>query len=139
MHIEFTVPGLPIAQPRQRYAIKAGKAMNYTEVKHNVNAYKAAVKLRAAESYDGGALIDGPVSLLVEFFFPRTQAETWKTKPMPRKPHCKKPDADNLLKAVKDSLTGCLWRDDALVWSTQVRKWIIAGDEMPHTYIKVEW
>jgi Holliday junction resolvase RusA-like endonuclease len=44
-------------------------------------------------------------------------------------PHTKKPDADNLLKAVMDALTDAgIWQDDALVFRTEAAKWY-ASDE----------
>jgi Holliday junction resolvase RusA-like endonuclease len=43
-------------------------------------------------------------------------------------PHTKKPDVDNLLKAVMDSMTAAgVWKDDALVYTTEAGKWYAAG------------
>jgi Holliday junction resolvase RusA-like endonuclease len=43
-------------------------------------------------------------------------------------PHGKKPDVDNLLKAVMDSMTTAgVWKDDALVYVTEAGKWYAAG------------
>jgi Holliday junction resolvase RusA-like endonuclease len=43
-------------------------------------------------------------------------------------PHTKKPDVDNLLKAVMDSMTVAgVWKHDALVYATEAGKWYAAG------------
>lgn len=68
---------------------------------------------------------------------PRPKNMIWKKRPMPRVPHVKKPDSDNLIKAVKDALTGILWRDDCQVWKEQVTKIYHAGDESPCVKIQV--
>jgi len=53
----------------------------------------------------------------------------------PRIRHAKKPDRDNLDKALMDSLTGLLWIDDAQVCDGRITKWIAAGDEQPHVVV----
>lgn len=56
---------------------------------------------------------------------------------MPRLPHAKKPDRDNLDKAYLDALRGLLWIDDAQICDGRIEKWIAAGDEQPHVLITV--
>jgi Holliday junction resolvase RusA-like endonuclease len=67
-------------------------------------------------------MITDPVHLLVTFYLP------WagRRKSDPEKaPHGKKPDTDNLLKAVMDAMTEArVWKDDALVFATEVSKWL---------------
>jgi len=130
------VPGTPIAQPRQRHAVRAGHAVNYTPSKHPVNDFKAAVKM-AWRAGCTAAPHDGPVTLMLTFVLPRPGNMMWKTRPMPRVPHTKKPDADNLAKSVKDALSGLAWRDDSQVCELTVRKFVASGDEQPHTTIGV--
>ena len=38
------------------------------------------------------------------------------------KPHSSRPDLDNLLKFVNDSLNKVLWKDDALIYEVYARK-----------------
>ena len=135
--IEFTVPTIPIAQPRQRVAVVAGRPRTYTPTKAPVNAFKAAVQLAAQGAYDGPPL-DGPLSLEVAFVLPRPQSRIWKSKPMPREPHVKRPDGDNLLKSLKDALSGLLWRDDCQVWHVDQTKFVAAGNEQPHVWMRLE-
>jgi Holliday junction resolvase RusA-like endonuclease len=71
------------------------------------------------------------------FVFPRTKSQIWKSRPMPRIWHAKKPDRDNCDKAVLDALSGLLWLDDSQVCSGTIEKWIAAGDEQPHVVVTV--
>lgn len=139
--IEFTVPAIPCAQPRQRHAVRqfAGKAVavNYTPHTSPVVAFKASVRQSFAESYSGPPL-DGPVRMRVLAVFPRTRAQIWKRRPMPRMRHTKKPDRDNLDKAVLDALEGLAFVNDCQVCAGAVEKWIAAGDEQPHVEVCIE-
>lgn len=139
--ISFSVPGLPVAQPRQRHRIVAAHGrqftQNYTPAKAPVNAFKAAVRDAAARVY-GGPPLQGAIRLHLTFLFPRPKALIWKSRPMSRVPKVSKPDWDNLGKSVCDALTGLLWGDDAQVFCPWVEKWIAAGDEQPRTLVCVE-
>lgn len=135
--IEFKIPAIPVAQPRHRVGVIAGKARAFGAPKsHPIHAFKASARMAAAEVYDGPPL-EGALRVDAVFVFPRTQAQTWKRRPMPRLPHTKKPDRDNLDKALLDALSGLLWRDDAQVCDGAVTKVIAAGDEQPHVSVRV--
>lgn len=139
--IIFSVPSVPVAQPRQRHrAINIGSrtlTTNYTPTKDPVNAYKAAVQLAARQAYRGPPL-EGPLSCSMKFIMPRPKGMLWKKKPMPRAPHAGKPDRDNLMKSTQDALNALVWRDDSQIFSGPVEKWIAAGDEQPHVEIEIE-
>jgi len=141
MTITFTVPTVPIAQPRQRHRIISGGgrtfAHNYTPTRDPVNAYKAAVQMAAQEAYRGSPLA-GPLSVSMVFVMPRPKSLIWKAKPMPRVPHVGKPDRDNLMKSTQDALNELLWKDDSQICGGLVEKWIAAGDEQPHVEITVQ-
>lgn len=83
--------------------------------------WQAAVR-NAAQQQCGGVFFEGPVRLAVVFFLPRPQSLPKKVKH-----HTKKPDVDKLLRAVKDSLTKTLWRDDAQVVELVARKGYAIG------------
>lgn len=140
--INFSVPAIPIAQPRQRQRIINGKggksfASNYTPGKHPVNDFKAGVRMAACQAYQGAPLT-GPLGVVVLLVFPRAKQQIWKTKPMPRLPHTKKPDFDNCAKAVLDALNGLLFMDDSQVCCAHIEKCIAAGDEQPHVQVTIE-
>ena len=132
--ISFTVPAVPVAQPRQRHT---RNGLNYTPAQHPVNVFKASCRL-AAHSVHTAPPFRQAICLTLLFVLPRPAAMIWKTKPMPRVSHSKKPDLDNLTKAVMDALSQLVWADDSQVTRLSATKVIAAGDESPHVRIKVE-
>jgi len=145
MEVRFTVPGTPVAQPRQRHSVAMirGRAVaqNYTPSKHPVQSFKAAVQLAASMAHDGAPIM-GPISMAVTFVFPRPKGMVFRKKPMPRTAKTSKPDVDNLMKSVCDALNGLLWLDDAQVFDARIIKLVASGDEQPRTEVVVwqkEW
>lgn len=134
--ITFRVASIPVAQPRTRATSIHGHARAYQPKGGPIAAFKASVRYAACEQFSGAPL-DGPLRVDAVFVFPRTKGQIWKTKPMPRIRHSKKPDRDNLDKAVLDSLSGLLWKDDAQVCDGRIEKWIAAGDEQPHVVVTI--
>lgn len=132
--ITFKVWGEPIAQPRQRFRATKFGARAYRDKKHPVHKFKAAVE-RAAERSWTGRPMEGPIVLICLFVMPRPGRLTWKRRPMPRVEHTSKPDGDNLIKAVKDAITGIIWKDDDQVWMGVPVKVIASGNEKPHTQV----
>src|SRR5262249_53180511 len=111
--VHFRVAALPIAQPRPRAVAIRGHARVFgAPMKHPIHSFKATVRL-AVEHVFHGPPLRGPLYLAVVFILPRPGRLRWKTRPMPRCWHSVKPDADNLVKAVTDALTGLLWIDDS--------------------------
>lgn len=141
MILQFVIPGVPVAQPRQRHRVATvnGRpmAMNYTPSRDPVNAFKAAARFAAAEAYQGEP-IDVPVSVLVRFVFPRP-ASVRKKDGTERMPMTVKPDVDNLAKALFDALNGQLWVDDKVVYQASLNKFKAAVGEQPHTEVVVKW
>jgi Holliday junction resolvase RusA-like endonuclease len=127
--ITVFVPCIPVAQPRQRTRVIPGQsfAHNYTPKSHAVQDFKHHVRMVVRMAWRGGPW-DGPISLVAVFVFPRPKrlktsgSRVW---------HDKKPDADNVLKALKDSLKEVSWRDDSQVAEVCVRKKYAASTEEP--------
>lgn len=149
MTITFTVPAVPVAQPRPRATQgHNGHARMHevTSIKnpitgerkpHPIAAFKATVR-QAFEKAHSGAPLQGPLRVNVIAIFPRPKSMLWKTRPMPREPHTIKPDRDNLDKAVLDALKSLAWVDDCQVCAGEIQKWIAAGNEQPHVEILIE-
>ncbi len=130
--IAFTVHAAPVAQPRTSTA-KSGH--RYTP-DNGIHLYKAAITRAYREQRDT-APHDGPVAMTVTFIMPRPRSIRWKKRPMPRCWHTKRPDADNMLKAVKDALNGIAYTDDSRVCKVEVTKRYASGDEGPRTEITI--
>lgn len=133
--IEFTVAGVPIAQPRAK-ATRRGKGVHVYTPDNGIVGFKFDLKQTAKQLMDG-PLLRGPLRVDCEFVFPRPSNMIWKTKPMPRVRKVTKPDRDNLDKAILDALTGVVWADDNQVCAGSIDKWIAAGDEAPHTLVTI--
>lgn len=133
--LKIVVPSVPVAQPRVKATRRGNHAGVYTP-SGPIDAFKACLRIVASESFSG-PLLTGPLRVDCEFVFPRTKSQQWKTRPMPRIRHTKKPDRDNLDKAVLDSLNGLVWVDDAQVCDGAITKWIAAGDEHAKVTITV--
>jgi Holliday junction resolvase RusA-like endonuclease len=135
-----------VAQPRVRATIRAGHAGVYTpgtirsadgsRKPHPIHQFKATVKLAAARQFAGPPL-RGALTIDVLLLFPRPANLIWKTRPMPRIPHTKKPDRDNCDKAILDALKGIVFADDCQVFNGSITKLIAAGDERPRVEITI--
>ena len=107
--ISFTVYGNPVAQGRPR-AFKMGNKIGMYDPK-NSREWKHIVKAQAAlHRREETGLINGPIHLALEFYLLRP-----KSLPKKVKEHIKRPDLDNLAKAVKDALKGIFYRDDSQI------------------------
>jgi Holliday junction resolvase RusA-like endonuclease len=138
--IKFTVPAIPVAQPRQRHrVVHAGGrsfASNYLPKNDPVNAFKAACQVAAAKAYQGPPL-DCPLVMDVVFVMPRPKSVP-KRMGTGRLPHTSKPDRDNLIKSLQDSLNGLIYRDDSLIYCGNVTKVRAAADEQPHVEVTIQ-
>lgn len=147
--IEFVVPAVPVAQPRQRHRViqSGGRAFaaNYTPTKDPVNSYKASVRMAAAAAYDGPPL-GGPLVVDMIFVLPRKkpswlkkESKWWSDwKSGHRVPHAvARNDRDNLAKSTQDCLNDLVWCDDGQIYSGVIEKWLAAEHEQPHVEIRV--
>ena len=130
--ITIRVDGVPIAEPRKRCR-SFGKGVHlYTPKNHPVTAWKQRIKMAVTQQFlclDHPDPFSGPLQCRLHFRMPRPKHLTWKTKVMEPLPHFKKPDIDNLAKAVFDSLNGSLWHDDSQVVDLRAGK--VVTDSRP--------
>jgi Holliday junction resolvase RusA-like endonuclease len=138
--ISFTVPGIPIAQPRPRACafVRGGKVRTriYRDDDSPIHAWRQAVTLAARMKYQGPPL-EGPVGVKMDFFLARPKSMQWKKRPMLRCWHDSRPDLDNFVKGVLDALNGILWEDDGQVVQMKAQKQIAAGGEQPCVEVMV--
>ena len=111
--IEFVIPGVPVAQGRPKFTTVAGRGRAYDPEKSR--NWKAYVRLLAARVAPREPWI-GPVSLEIAIWMP--VPKSWSAKRRAQAVDCyhaRTPDADNILKGIKDALTGLIWVDDGQV------------------------
>lgn len=121
--LHFTIPGEPVAKGRARSFVRNGHVAHYTPEK--TARYENLVRLAAQQAMAGGAPIEGPVHLVVSACLgipvswslkKQRAAAVGEIRPT------KKPDLDNIVKAIKDGMNGVTWRDDAQVVEVEASK-----------------
>lgn len=124
--IQFTVLGCPVGKGRPKFSTFNGQATAYTPAK-TVN-YENLVKLSVQQQQKGLKPFDKDVPLQAHIiaYFPIPKSTSKKKREAMLNGeiyHTKKPDADNLAKAVLDALNGIAFYDDAQVCELIVQKW----------------
>ena len=135
--IRFTVQGTPKPQPRPRAFVNkaTGRARVYEE--GTAEHWKSQVA-EAARPHLPQEPIVGAIEMDVVFELPRPQRLMRKRDTFLRIPHIKKPDTDNLIKAVKDALTDIgMWRDDSQVYDERARKFYHSKYRTPGATITI--
>ena len=113
MKITAWVEGTPKAQPRARAFARGGKARLYTP--GTAEHWKGQIAL-AFKELRPETPIASPVRIFVGAVMPRPGRLCRKKDPVHALPHDKKPDPDNIAKAILDALTTIgVWEDDKLV------------------------
>ena len=123
--LKFEVPGSPIGQGRPKFSTINGHAVAYDPEKSR--NYKAYVKLLATQAMkeQGFTMIDGPccLDILACFEVPKSKSKKFKERALLglERP-TKKPDIDNIVKALQDALNGLAYKDDSSIVFLSVAK-----------------
>jgi Holliday junction resolvase RusA-like endonuclease len=138
--LTIRIPGEPFAQPRARAAVnqKTGRAFVYDP--KVAKTWKATAQSHMLSVRFPGPLesiLAGPVELHITAVFTCPKSAHRKREPVRRSWHTKRPDADNVTKAVKDAAKGVLWFDDAQVSRTTCEKIVAAQGEAPYVEVQV--
>lgn len=130
--LSFTVPGLPQGKGRARF----GNGRAYTPAK--TVAYEGLIALAGQHAMEGRALVENPIYLMVDAFFPIPKSWSAARKRKAASSlvwHTAKPDGDNILKAAGDALNGIVWRDDSQIAFAKITKQYA---EVPRLVVTVE-
>lgn len=124
--LKFEVPGSPIGQGRPKFSTINGHAKAYDPEKSR--NYKAYVKLLATQAMreQGFTMIDGPCCLDILAFFevPKSKSKKFRQAALEGKERpTKKPDIDNIVKALQDALNGLAYKDDSSIVYLSVAKY----------------
>lgn len=121
--IQFTVPGIPVAKARARVTMVGGFARAYTPAK--TRKYEEHVSEVARRAMGELSPSTRPIEIMLELRMPIPASWTKAKRAAAAAGSVratKKPDADNVLKGVKDALNGICWVDDSQVVVLTVRK-----------------
>ncbi|WP_236209028.1 RusA family crossover junction endodeoxyribonuclease [Pseudomonas tohonis] len=121
--VEFFVPGEPVGKGRPRVGKVGQHARLFTPAK--TANYEGLIAHAASLAMAGRSLVNGPVLVELRMGLAIPQSASKKRKSamaagqiMPTK----KPDMDNVIKAIFDGLNGVVWVDDVQVVDSIVRK-----------------
>jgi Holliday junction resolvase RusA-like endonuclease len=121
--IEFTVLGQPVPKGRPKFARRGKNVVAYTPAK--TVAYEALVQHAASAAMVGREPTRKPIRLIVGLFLNVPASWSKKRRALAISGHIratKKPDADNVLKGLKDGCNGIVWNDDAQVVVIELSK-----------------
>lgn len=135
MNLAFTIPGNPVAKGRPKLTTIGGMARAYTPAK--TRNYEALVRLAAKEAMAGRSLLDGPLHLWVSVYLgipdswsKRKKAAALEQLVLPTK----KPDVDNVIKAVSDGMNAVAFTDDSRIVNLTATK---RYSDMPRVEVRV--
>lgn len=114
--ISFTLPGHPQGKGRARAFRRGDFVGHYTPQK--TRSYEGMLRDAAAKAMDGRLPFDGPVELTLTATFdvPASWSKKKRADALANliRPG-KKPDLDNIEKAISDACNGVIFKDDALI------------------------
>lgn len=119
MEIEFEVRGDPKAQKRHRHARRGEYVKVYDPSSDDKQDF-----ILLCRQYAPAVPLEGPLQIKLWFCFGRPKNHFGKKGLKTSAPlyHTTKPDVDNLIKLVLDSMKGVFWRDDTQVCSCSALK-----------------
>ena len=132
--ITFRVPGPPQGKARARTVrTRAGNSMSYTppRTKYYEHQILSAYLFEAGNPKEPVIKKGVPVRILITAFYKppaRTTKKDYIKIQNGEKFPTRKPDADNIVKAVLDALNGAAYHDDSQVIEITVKK-LFSGDE----------
>ena len=119
--IKIVIPGIPVAKGRPKFSVRGGFARAYTPAK--TKAHEETIAWHGRVAMGSRTPLEGPLCVDLLFTMPIPAS-------IPKKrataligcPHTKKPDLDNLAKAILDGLNGIIWLDDSQIVEIRARK-----------------
>lgn len=109
----LTIHGNPVAQGRPRFFRRGNYVGAYDPGKSKT--WKDSIRLQAIQQ--GAKIIENAASMDMVFYLVRPKSLSKKIVH-----HVKRPDLDNLVKAVKDGLSGVCYKDDSQIVAHTAKK-----------------
>ena len=120
--IKMTLHMAPVAKGRPKFSVRGGFARAYTPaktVRAENNILSQAIAHKPSQPFQNR------VSMDLIFFMPIPKSMNKREMALAVSEdmiHTKKPDKDNLEKAVCDALNEVFWRDDSIIWKSTSEK-----------------
>lgn len=133
--VQFLVPGEPVGKGRPRIGRVGGHARMFTPEK--TANYEGLIALAGTEAMAGRTLLEGAVMVEMRIVLAIPQSMSKKRKAQAIAGELfptKKPDMDNVIKAIYDGLNGVVWKDDVQVVDAFVRK---RYGEVPGVHVRI--
>jgi Holliday junction resolvase RusA-like endonuclease len=113
MRQEFWISTIPTGQARPRF-YRRGNFVGTYDAKES-RGYKLDIKYQVMDAHP--VKMQGPLTMTVDFMMPRPKAHYGSKGLKKDAPHYheKKPDIDNLIKALLDSVSGILFDNDSQI------------------------
>ncbi|MBR8362158.1 RusA family crossover junction endodeoxyribonuclease [Burkholderia sp. AU19243] len=121
--VEFVIPGTPVAKGRPKFARRGAHVTTYTPEK--TERYENLVKMAARAAMRDDEPYAGPIRLIVHIGLPIPSSWSMKKQEAAAAGAIgatKKPDADNVVKALKDGMNGVVYVDDGQVVDLWISK-----------------
>jgi hypothetical protein len=121
--IMFTVYGEPIAKGRPRFSTRGKFPVAYTPQK--TKTYESEVAMMAKAAMGASEALEGPLETYIYVTFPVPASYTKKRTEACLKgfeQHTKKPDLDNVVKAICDGMDKIVFLSDAQITSIHATK-----------------
>lgn len=123
MNVYFEIPGEPQGKGRPRFTKVGGYVKTYTPEK--TASYENLVKVEYQMKYHGQQFTDVPLAMEIKAFYGIPKSASKKKREM-MLTHLirptKKPDMDNVVKVIADSLNNLAYKDDTQIVECTVRK-----------------
>lgn len=133
--VSFLVPGEPVGKGRPRIGKVGNHARMFTPAK--TASYEGLIALAGTNAMDGRTLLECPVMVEMRIVLAIPQSMSKKRKALAIAGELfptKKPDMDNVIKAIYDGLNGVVWKDDVQVVDAFVRK---RYGEVPGVHVRI--
>lgn len=134
--IALEIPGDPHGQPRAGVRTTGRRKPSFYARSQVVEHWRATIR-EGYQQRGGQHLGKGAVRVRLCFFFPRPISLMSKNSWPGPIPYLKKPDSDNVAKAVLDALKEIAWRDDCQVYDLHIQKWYVAWEQDPTSFIEI--
>lgn len=136
--MSFLIDGMPFGKQRPRFRRRGNFVQTYTAPK--TKAYEDLVRIEAVEAMQTEQPLETPVAVCVYVCFPVPPSYSKK-----RSQACldglerptKKPDLDNIAKAVTDAMNGIVYKDDSQIVSMHLTK-VYGPSAGVHVHVREE-